>query len=105
LVKAHRIHAAVNNCQVEHQSIVLETSGTIVNQNFSILIYPGATNNFISSVALKRIKVKAVEHDEFRYVEMDLGAKKKVGGWVSDCSINLGSFVTKANLYVTILGS
>jgi hypothetical protein len=105
LGKAHRIHATVNNHQAEHQSTVLETSGTIVDQNFSILIDPGATERFISSATLKRIKVKVVEQDEFRYVEMASGAKQKVGGKVTDCSINLGDFVMKANLYVTILGS
>jgi hypothetical protein len=36
---------------------------------------------------------------------MALGAKQKVGGKVMDCSINLGDFVTKFKLYVTILGS
>jgi hypothetical protein len=40
LGKAHQIHAAVNNRQAEHQSTVLETSGTIVDQTFSILIDP-----------------------------------------------------------------
>ena len=41
----------------------------------------------------------------FRFVEMALGAKKKVGGKVMGCILNLGEFVTRANLYVTILGS
>jgi hypothetical protein len=36
---------------------------------------------------------------------MASGAKKKVGGKVKDCNINLGDFVTSENLYVTILGS
>jgi hypothetical protein len=36
---------------------------------------------------------------------MALGAKQKVGGRVTDCSIDLGYFVMKANLYVMILGS
>jgi hypothetical protein len=31
--------------------------------------------------------------------------KQKVGGKVVECTLNLGEFVTKANLYVTILGS
>jgi hypothetical protein len=42
----------------------------IVDQHFSILIDLGATEIFISSVSFKRIKVKAVEQDEFRRVEM-----------------------------------
>jgi hypothetical protein len=36
LGKAHQIHAAVNNHQAEHQSTVLETSGTITDQTLSI---------------------------------------------------------------------
>jgi hypothetical protein len=105
LGKAHQIHAAVNNHQEEHQSTVLETSGTVADQTLSILIDPGATESFISGAALKRIKVKAVEQDEFSFVEMASGAKQKVGGKVTGCSLNLGEFVTRANLYVTILGS
>jgi hypothetical protein len=54
---------------------------------------------------LKTIKVKAVEHDKFSYMEMTSSAKQKVGGKVTDCSLNLGDFVMKANLYVTILES
>jgi hypothetical protein len=104
LGKAHRIHAVVNNRQAEHQSTMLETSGTISDQMFSILIYPGAIERFIYSTVLKRIKVKLVEQDEFRYTEMELIVKQKVGGKVTDCSINLRDFVTKVDLYVTILG-
>jgi hypothetical protein len=103
--KAHQIHAAVNNRQAEHQSTVLETTGTVADQTPSILIDPGATESFISGAALKRIKVKAVEQDEFSFVEMDSGAKQKVGGKVTGCALNLGEFVMRVNLYVTILGS
>jgi hypothetical protein len=105
LGKAHRIHAMVNNHQDEHQSTVLETSDIIVDQNFSILIEPSATESFISSVTLKRIKLKVVEQDEFRYIEMESSAKQKVGEKIMDYSINFEDFVTKANLDVTILGS
>jgi hypothetical protein len=72
LGKAHRIHAAVNNHQAKHQSTVLETLGMISDQQFSI--------------ALKIIKVKEVEQDEFRYVELASGAKQKVGGKVKYCN-------------------
>jgi hypothetical protein len=36
---------------------------------------------------------------------MASGAKQKVGGKVTGCILNLGEFFTKANLYITILGS
>jgi hypothetical protein len=103
--KTHQIHASVNNRQVEHQSTVLEMIGTVTDQTLSILIDPGAIESFISGAALKRIKVKAVEQDEFSFVEMASGAKQKVRGKVTGCILNLGKFVTRANLYVTILGS
>jgi hypothetical protein len=103
--KAHRIHAAVNNHQAEHESTVLETTGTIADQTLSILIDPGATKSFISGAVLNRIKVKAVEQDEFSFIEMASGAKQKVGGKVTGCILNLAECVTRADLYVTILGS
>jgi hypothetical protein len=103
--KAHRIHAVVNNHQAEHQSTVLETTGTVADQTLSILIDPGAIECFISGAALKRIKVKAVEQDKFSFVEMASGAKQKFGGKVTSCTLNLGEFVMRVNLYITILGS
>jgi hypothetical protein len=77
----------------------------IVDQNYSVLIDPRATERFISSAVMKRIKVKAVEQDEFKYVEMALGAKQKVGGKVTGCSLKMGDFVTKVDLYVPLIGS
>jgi hypothetical protein len=45
--KAHRIYEAMNNCQVEIQSNMLETSGIVTNQTLIILIDLGATESFI----------------------------------------------------------
>jgi hypothetical protein len=36
---------------------------------------------------------------------MASGTRQKVGGKVTGCIFNLGEFVTRANLYITILGS
>jgi hypothetical protein len=80
-------------------------SGIVANQNLSIFIYPSDTESFISGAVIKRIKVKLFEQDEFIFVEMALGYERKVGGKVRGCTLNLGEFVTRANLYITILGS
>jgi hypothetical protein len=84
---------------------VLETTGIVSDQTLSILIDLGATESFIFGATLKRVKVKAVEQDDFSFVEMASRAKQKVGGKVTGYVLNLGEFVTKADLYVTILGS
>jgi hypothetical protein len=49
---------------------VLETIGIVADQTLTILKDPGATESFTSGAVLKRIKVKAVEQDEFSFVEM-----------------------------------
>jgi hypothetical protein len=90
--KAHRIHAAVNNHQAEHQSTVLEMTGTVADQTLSILIDPGATESFISGAALKRIKVKAVEQDEFSFVEMASEPNKRLEERLRDVSLTWESF-------------
>jgi hypothetical protein len=84
---------------------MLETTGTIIDHTLSVLIDPRATESFISGAVLKRIKIKEVDQNEFSFVEMASGAKQKVGGKVIGYALNLGEFVTRANLYVTILGS
>jgi hypothetical protein len=97
--KAHRIHAVVNNCQAEHQSTVLETTGTIADQTLSVLIDPSATESFISGAALKRIKVKAVDQNEFSFVEMASGAKQKVG-WNQGVSLRfISSLQLQKSMY------
>jgi hypothetical protein len=67
------------------------------------LIDLAATESFIFGAVLERIKVKEVEQDEFRFVEMASRAKQKVVGKVTGYSLNLVEFVTRANLYVMIL--
>jgi hypothetical protein len=84
---------------------MLEMIGTIIDQTLSVLIDLRATESFISGVVLKWIKVKAIEQDEFRFIEMASGAKQKVGGKVMGYALNQGEFVMRANLYVKILGS
>jgi hypothetical protein len=54
---------------------------------------------------LQRIKVKVVEQDKFSFLEMASRAKLKVGGKVMSCTLNMGEFVKRANLYIMIPGS
>jgi hypothetical protein len=84
---------------------MLKTLGTIAKKTFIILIDPSATKIFIYGAMLKIIKVKKVEHDTFSYVEMASTPKQNIGGKVMGCSLKVGYFFTKANLYIMILES
>ena len=43
-----RIYAALEDCQVDHQSTVVEVAGKIVEQYVPILIDPGSTHSYIT---------------------------------------------------------
>ena len=59
----------------------------------------------LMSQTLHDVVQKEVKKDEFIFLKMASGAKQKVGGKVTGYALNLGEFVTRVNLYVTILGS
>ena len=101
----HQIHAVVENHQAEHQATVIETTARINNLRLSILIYPGATDSFISHFALTSCGLKAQVQDDFKLVEMALGCKESIGSLVKECVVQTGDCYTKMKLYSTALGS
>jgi hypothetical protein len=102
---SHHIYAAVNNCQAEHQSTVVVSSGTLNHINVKILFDSGVTDSFISPYALEKSGLVAYEHDEFKQVEMASGEKQAVGPSVDNCIIDLGVCTTRLKVYVTALGA
>jgi hypothetical protein len=54
---------------------------------------------------LHDVVLKAVVQDKFSFIERASEANQKDGGKVTGCALNQGEFVTRDNLYVTILGS
>jgi hypothetical protein len=102
---SHQIYAAVNNRQAEHQSVVVESSGTLNHINVKILFDSGAMDSFISPSALEKSGLAAYEHDDFKQVEMASGEKKTVGPSVNNCIVDLGVCATRLKVYVTALGA
>jgi hypothetical protein len=100
---SHHIYTAVNNHQAEHQSTVVESSGTLYHINFKILFDSGATDSFISPSALEKSGLAANEHDDFKQVEMASGEKQAVGPSVDNFIVDLGVCTTKLKVYITAL--
>jgi hypothetical protein len=63
---SHQIYVAVNNFQAEHQSMVVESSGTLNHINVKILFDYGAIDSFISPSALEKSGLAAYEHNDFK---------------------------------------
>jgi len=55
----HQIYAAIDNQQVEHQSVVVETLGMINKVKVKILFDSSAIDSFISPVALEKCGLAA----------------------------------------------
>jgi hypothetical protein len=72
---SHQIYVAVNNRQDEHQSMVVESLGTLNHINVKILFDSGATDSFISPSALEKSGLAAYEHDDFKQVRNGFGGK------------------------------
>lgn len=62
----HKIHVMVNNCQVEHQSTMVELLGKINNVKLIILFGFGATNSLISPHALGKCGLVSYKKNDFR---------------------------------------
>jgi hypothetical protein len=100
---SHHIYAAVNNRQEEHQSTVVESSGTLNHINVRILFDSSATDIFILPSALKKSGLAAYEHDDFKQVEMDSREKQAIGPSVDNFLVDLGVCTTRLKVYVTAL--
>jgi hypothetical protein len=100
----HQIYASVNNRQAEHQSTVVESSGTLNHRNIKILFDSGATYSFISPSALEKSGLAAYDHNDFKQVEMASGEKQAIGPSVDNCIIDLGVCTTRLKVYITALG-
>ena len=84
---------------------MVEISGMINNVKVKILFYFGATNSFISPIALEKCELASYEHNYFKQVEMASGIKKAVGPSGNQCQVNLGVCTTKLKVYITKLGT
>ncbi|KAH9294563.1 hypothetical protein KI387_038151, partial [Taxus chinensis] len=57
---SHRIYVAVENHQAEHQSMVIETTGSIGGVPTSILFDSGSSDSFIAPSLVERCRLVAV---------------------------------------------
>jgi hypothetical protein len=58
----HRINAAVDGRQADHQSSVVEIEGKINNTRIYVLIDPGATLSYVTPSVVESNKIKKMKH-------------------------------------------
>lgn len=88
----------VDNCQVEHQGIVVETSGVLQDGRVFVLFDSGASDSFISPFVVVRCGLVAAKQDNRWQVELASGAKVAVESFVRGCRLRIGSLDTTVDL-------
>ena len=100
-----RIYAALEDCQEDHQSTVVEVVGGIVEKSVSILIEPGSTHSYITPRVVERCAFKKVKHRKSWLVQLATGTKRKVSEVVEKCPLVMNGLITCVDLNVLPLGS
>jgi hypothetical protein len=74
----HRINAAMDGRQPDHQITIVKVEGKIHNNNVSILIEPGASLSYITPYLVELYKLKRVKHAKSGLLQIETGTKRKV---------------------------
>jgi predicted aspartyl protease len=101
----HKINAALENRQVDHQSSMVEIEGMINRKPVSILIDPGASLSYISPTIVEGCKLDKIKHKKSWLVQLATGTKQKVVELVKYCTIIMDEMETKVDLNILPLGS
>jgi hypothetical protein len=101
----HRINAAIDGRQADHQSSVVEIEGKINDTRISVLIDPGATLSYITPNVAESNKLKKLKHVKSWLVQLATGTKRKVAEFVPDFEFSLDGQSIKTDLNILPLGS
>src|SRR5713226_2014168 len=88
-----RIYAALEDRQADHQSIVVEVVGKIVEQSVSILIDPGSTHSYITPRVVEMCAFKKVKHRKSWLVQLATWTKIKVSEVVEEFPLVMNGLI------------
>ena len=72
-----RIYAALEDCQEDHQSTMVEVEGKIVEQSVFVLVDPRSTYNYITPRIFEMCAFKKLKHIKSWLVQLATGTKRK----------------------------
>ena len=91
----HKINAALENRQADHQTSMVEVQGMIQNFSVSILIDPGASLSYISPTIVENCNLPLKKFDKSWLVQLATGTKRKVVNYVENCDLMMDQFETQ----------
>ena len=100
-----RIYAALENCQADHETSMVEIEDMINNQPISILIDLGTSLSYISPKVVYLCNLVPEKFDKLWLVQLAIGTKRKVTSIVRNCKIMLHNLLMHVNVNIFPLGS
>ena len=88
--KSHRVFAAVDDHQAEHQAIVIEATGMIRGFEVSILFESRAIDSFILPFLVEHCRLVVAKQDVNWEVELASRARVSVDYLIHKCPIQIG---------------
>jgi len=85
----HRINAASEDQQADHQSTIVEIEDTVSNHTISVLIDRGATLSYISPRMVELCQLTRERNTKLSLVQLATGAKRKVTYFIVDFEVRL----------------
>ena len=101
----HKIHAALEDRQADHQSTIVDIEGIISNHALAILIDPSATLSYITLKMMELCILTKVRYAQTWLVQIAMGEKRKVTDYIADCEVELQGHKTRINLNILPLES
>ena len=68
-----RIYAALEDCQEDHQSMVVEVAGNIVEKSICILIDLGSNHSYIAPRVVEVCALRKAKHSKSSLVHLEIG--------------------------------
>ena len=88
-----RIYAALEDRQENHQSIMVQIQGKIIEQSIYVLIDPVSTHNYITPKLVEMCAFKKLKHNKSWLVQLTTGTKRKVSEVVEKCPLEMDGLV------------
>ena len=99
-----RSYAALEDCQEDHQSTMVEVASKNAKQSVSILIDPGSTHIYITPIVVEICAFKKLNHSKSWLVQLATSTKRNFSEVVEKCPLVMDGLVTYANLNILPLG-
>jgi hypothetical protein len=100
-----RIYATLEDCQVYHESIVVQVEGKILKQYISILIDHRSSNSYVTPTFFETCALEKCDHSGSWLVQLAIETRRKIIEVVERCPLEFNGLCMWVYMNIFPLGS